>query len=148
MKKSLLIFSFILFSALAVLVLKPKNQPKTVNNVLSATDKKTYPSQSRTFGAVKVEAKPEQLISNQDVIINLSLNTHSVDLDYDYLKIAKLTDDLGNSYSAKTWNGGNSGHHLNGDLTFEPLSSTANSVTLTLSGIDDQTKNFTWKILP
>ena len=76
------------------------------------------------------------------------LNTHSVELDYDYSQIASLIDDQGNSYRVVSWNGGRSGHHLEGKLNFEALRENINKVTLILSGIDNQTHNLTWDILP
>ena len=139
MKKILVIFSLALFLTLGILVLK--GQAKT-----DAT--RAYETKQQTMGAVEVVVVPEQLETNSPAVFSLSLNNHSVELNYDYTKIAKLTDDRGSNYQALSWEGGSGGHHLEGKLTFEPLEKRADSITLTLSGIDGQTKDFTWLILP
>lgn len=155
MKKNLIIF-FVLLS-LSFVLLANKKTGKTQENslaqmqsepkVLSEMNQKNiYQPQAKTFGAVQVEVTPKQLRPEKEAIFSLSLNTHSVDLSYDYLEIANLTDEQGNSYKAVSWGGENGGHHLTGDLTFESLNETAASVTLKLSGIDDQSNSFNWEL--
>ena len=102
--------------------------------------------QSKTMGAVEVEIKPVSVQSGKDVVFELSMNTHSVELNYDYTQIAMLTDDSGNTYKLATWTGGNSGHHLSGQLIFTSLNGDPKQLTLTLEGVDNETEDFNWQL--
>lgn len=46
------------------------------------------------------------------------LDTHSVALDYDLVRITTLVDDKGNVYRPILWDGGTGGHHVEGSLKF------------------------------
>ena len=106
----------------------------------------TLASQTKTMGAVEIEVTPASIVSGKGIVFELSLDTHSVELNYDYTQIAVLTDDRGNSYQPTQWTGGSSGHHLQGELIFEPLSENPNQLTLTLEGIDNKSEAFTWQL--
>lgn len=103
-------------------------------------------SQSKTMGAVEVEVKPVSIQPGKDIVFELSMNTHSVELNYDYTQIAMLADDSGNTYKPATWTGGNSGHHLSGQLIFTPLNGDPKQLTLTLEGVDNETEDFSWQL--
>lgn len=105
-----------------------------------------YPPQNKTMGAVEVEVKPVSIQPGKDIVFELSMNTHSVELNYDYTQITKLTDDSGNSYKPTTWTGGSSGHHLSGQLIFASLNGSPKQLTLTLDGVDNITEGFSWEL--
>lgn len=96
----------------------------------------------RQLGAVTIEAKPSQLAVGKEGVINLSLNTHSVELDYDLAVISKIVDDLGTEYPVTKWIGGSGGHHLAGELTFGIISAKASTIMLTISGIEGEEAEF------
>lgn len=102
--------------------------------------------QTKTMGAVEVEVKPVSVASGKEVIFEVSMNTHSVELNYDYTKIAALTDDRSNSYKPIKWVGGNSGHHLEGELYFDALPQNPKELTFTLKGIDNKVESFSWQL--
>lgn len=102
--------------------------------------------QSKSMGAVEVEVTPAAVNPEGKTVFKLTLNTHSVDLDYDYTNIATLSDNVGNTYKALEWTGELGGHHLQGELIFEPLSDNAQSITLEIDGIDNQSASFTWEL--
>lgn len=104
-------------------------------------------TQEKELGAVTLEVTPENLEPGNQAIFEVVLNTHSVELDYDFTEVFSLTDDTGRSYAAQQWTGGNSGHHLSGQILFEPLGEDAEFVTLTAKGIDNQSAVFEWEIL-
>ncbi len=53
------------------------------------------------------------------LIFDVSMNTHSVDLDeYDLGELAVLRDDTGNEYHPVSWDSAPGGHHRKGTLTF------------------------------
>jgi hypothetical protein len=102
--------------------------------------------QAKTMGAVEVEIKPVSVAPGQEAVFEISMDTHSVELNYDYTQIATLSGDKGNSYKPITWTGGNSGHHLSGQLIFAPLNGNPKKLTLTLEGIDNETGDFSWEL--
>jgi hypothetical protein len=102
--------------------------------------------QIKTMGAVDVEIIPISIDPSKEVVFDLSLNTHSVELNYDYTKIVTLTDEQGNTYKPIRWTGGAGGHHLKGKLVFPPFSKQANELTLTLNGVDNKIEVFNWKL--
>lgn len=106
----------------------------------------TQQPQNKSLGAVDVEIIPINIESGDDLIFQMTMNTHSVELEYDYTQIATLTDDQGNTYKPITWTGGNSGHHLEGELVFAALPKNPENLTLTLEDIDNESGTFTWKL--
>lgn len=105
-----------------------------------------FAPQTKAMRAVEVEVKPVSIERDKDIVFELSMNTHSVELNYDYTQIATLTDDSGNSYKPKQWTGGSSGHHLSGQLIFTPLNGNPKELTLTLDGVDNKVESFSWQL--
>ena len=105
-----------------------------------------YASQKKQMGEVEVEVLPLQLYSGAPVVFELSLDTHSVDLDYDFRKISNLKDNFGNNYNVVEWGGGSGGHHLKGELTFEKLKGNVGSIVLNLDSIGGIKEKFKWQI--
>jgi len=137
---SKLFFIILLFLSGAVifgLTVKPKQKIAAIIPTLS--------SQARNMGAVEVEIKPISVMPGKNVAFEISLNTHSVELNYDYTQIATLTDDRGNSYKPTKWTGGNSGHHVKGELLFAALPKNPKELTLTLEGVDNRVEVFVWQ---
>ncbi len=64
-----------------------------------------------------IQATPAETAGG-NLVFSLSLNTHMVDLKYDYRALATLRDDQGHVYPAASWDGGSGGHHVNGKLLF------------------------------
>ena len=74
--------------------------------------------QSDTGGSVTIDV---EWITAEDglLIFDVSMNTHSVDLDeYDLGELAVLRDDTGNEYHPVSWDSAPGGHHRKGTLTF------------------------------
>jgi len=86
------------------------------------------------------------------MVFNVSLNTHSVDLDgYDLAEMAVLRDDTGNEYQPILWDAASGGHHRQGVLTFPLPDSvkrgTARHVEMVIrgvAGIDERV--LTWEL--
>ena len=116
----------------------------STNKVLSASKTET---KLQTMGAVDIEIIPISLAANSQMIFSISLNTHSVELDYDYLEIIKIRDNLENIYKPIEWTGENSGHHLKGDLLFGELSTDATQIQLIINGIDNENATFSWEVI-
>lgn len=74
--------------------------------------------QSNTGGSVTIDV---EWIKAEDglLMFDVSMNTHSVDLDeYDLGELAVLRDDTGNEYHPVSWDSAPGGHHRKGTLTF------------------------------
>lgn len=104
-----------------------------------------YQPQEYQFGQVGVTITPQQLTAGQKIVFSVAFDTHSGDLAYDFQQVATLKDETGKEYQLLEWTGGRGGHHLSGELVFEPLSAETKSLALTLSGIENQSREFTWE---
>jgi len=148
------IFIIILFVLAGAVIfgtsVKQKQETSTNDSSKIETNEQTTAlfSQSKTMGAVEVEVKPVSISMGQgkDIVFEVSMNTHSVELNYDYTQIATLSDDRGNSYKPTQWTGGNSGHHLKGELIFAPFPENTKQLTLTLDGVDNKSEDLTWQL--
>lgn len=127
---------------------KPKQELVKAESVSQTVKAEAVDSltQTKSMGAVEVEITPTKLEVGKNMTFELSLNTHSVELNYDYTKILIAQDNNGNTYKATSWSGGESGHHLSGEVEFEPLFEEAKSIKLNVNGIDNQKEVFEWKI--
>src|SRR3970282_1973076 len=77
-------------------------------------EKKSFESKTDNQGEVTVEVTPKNVSTRSETTFQVTLNTHSVALDLDLVKISKLIDDQGNTYQPLSWDGGSGGHHLSG----------------------------------
>lgn len=103
-----------------------------------------YQTQENSEGEVIVSVTPVRLSEKENVKFKVSLNTHSVELNYDLKNLAVLTDDNDIEYRPISWDGGVGGHHLEGNLIFPPLSKKVEEVTLKISGISGADRVFKW----
>lgn len=75
----------------------------------------------------------------------ISMNTHSVDLDFDLIQIANLYDDIGNAYKPINWEGSApGGHHREGILKFPLVNKNAKSIKLIIT--DSSEREFVWNL--
>lgn len=77
---------------------------------------------------------------------DITLNTHSIELDQDLVKSSLLFDDQGRQYDAISWEGSRGGHHVKGILTFVSLVSPTASVELKIQGIAGVARSFVWQL--
>lgn len=153
-KKIIIIFS-ILGVILLFLILNKSNggssnssNSTTLSKKLDTmTSNKSYKPQEKSFGLVDIEITPSHITNGDPIKFDVSLNTHSIELDYDFKEIATLTDDNRNTYEVKNWDGGSGGHHLRGTLEFEDLKTSASKLSLELSGIDGEDNTYTWQLI-
>ena len=120
----------------------PGNQSSQIATTeTSDTPNKRYDAKRGEMGAVMLEITPLDARTYE-----ISLNTHSVELDFDLAKIISLEDNLGNAYEADSWSGESGGHHLTGLLIFPPISSEARSVKMVVRGIENEVLDFEWTL--
>lgn len=92
------------------------NAPPTVGND-SVTTSNSF-TQINAGGAVEIQVKWEA-DKKDSLVFDVSMNTHSMDLDkYDLKQLTVLHDSQGNEYQPLSWNSAPGGHHRSGKLTF------------------------------
>jgi hypothetical protein len=91
------------------------------------------------MGNVTVEVIPINVSKYQ-----ITFDTHSVPLDFDFLDIIKLVDSNGKEYSPISWSGGKGGHHQSGELIFSTIDDNTKTITLIFSEIEGGVLNLTW----
>ena len=85
-------------------------------------------------------------IENDSLVLNISMNTHSVELDqYDLSKLTVLLDSNGLEYTATSWDSAPGGHHRMGVIRFPvPPSLTQKTTTYiklvirNIAGVDER----------
>lgn len=103
---------------------------------------------SSSGGSVVVDVKPTALAPGKPAEFDVAMNTHSVDLSDDMVKIAVLRDDKGKEYKPTAWDGpGGGGHHREGRLKFPALAGEPKYVELVLTGIAKvPERTFRWEL--
>ena len=85
-------------------------------------------TQSHQANNVTIEATPQGNLATggKDLVFDVVLDTHSVDLDkYDLVALTVLRDSQGREFKPVSWNAPKGGHHRSGLLTFsadQPIS--------------------------
>ena len=128
---------------------KDENHPvlKSSARVDSEITKKMWESKSDERGAVAISVTPLELSSTApEWKFDVVLNTHSVELDWDMVKVTTLVDDAGNSYKPQKWEGAFGGHHREGVLIFTPIVPTPKFIELKIAGDVEPAKSFSWSI--
>lgn len=161
MKKLILITSIGALILIAVIFAFSRERDQISNEQISSAEKNNksfsqadssaqldsteYQTQTDSQAAVTVDVMPKKLgIREEKNIFTVSLNTHSVELNFDFIKIMILEDDLGNLYPAIEWTGNSGEHHINGDIVFSKINKQANSVELQINSINGVNRNFKW----
>lgn len=110
-------------------------------------------TQTDTQGLITVEITPGNLekLGNNSIIFDVSLDTHSIDLSMDLAQLSTLTTDTGKVIQATTWDATRGGHHVSGKLIFNPVIDGKNlldgvkGITITITGLDVPSRQFTWQ---
>lgn len=146
------VFFILLLIIAGIAVFGLTAKPKTETSL--AVSAKTQESEqsdklatvSKTMGVVSVDITPASMEAGSELVFDVVMNNHSIDLGYDYTQIATLTDDQGDSYKPIEWIGNSSGHHVKGQLIFPVLPGKPKQLTLTLKGVDNETEDFNWQL--
>lgn len=107
----------------------------------------SFETQTNEGGNVTVSVFPLSLKPGLPASFDVVFETHSVDLTFDVIKVATLTDDRGTRYTP-LWDGSPpGGHHRKGTLRFTPDLSNATTYTLTFRDIAGiPTRIFRWEV--
>jgi len=112
------------------------------------------PERDDNQGNVAVNVRPLPWTDqSEEVVFEISLNTHSVDLAFDLANLAVLSTDTGINAQAIRWDAPGGGHHVAGKLSFparvngKSLFDGATELKLTIKGVDVPERVFTWVLL-
>lgn len=149
MKKIILIIILvIIFISFSGVILKQKNKNILTTEVAVPTQSqaKSFNPKEDTQGEVTVKVIPLKLSSGENVEFNISLSTHSVELDKSLKDVSLLEDDEGNISAPINWSGGSGGHHIEGNLVFPSFPDKTKSVKLIIKQIGGVERVFKWTL--
>jgi hypothetical protein len=146
MKKVTILLVIILAFVVYLRIISSKKSGLVKTEEQKFEQKDFFSMETKQFGPVEVILEPKELVVGKELIFAMSVNTHSGDLEYDWTKKTVINDNLGNEYKALEWTGETGGHHLNGDLIFEPLKPKASTIILTIMNVGGVTEKFEWEI--
>ncbi|MFZ3011437.1 MAG: hypothetical protein WA060_00325 [Minisyncoccia bacterium] len=112
------------------------------------TTKQTWETKTEEQANVTVVITPIDLsLNSKEWKFDVVMDTHSVELDQDMIKIAIIVDDQGKEYKPIRWEGAEAGgHHREGVLIFSQITPTPKSVELKISSIGDVVRSFIWQL--
>ena len=116
-------------------------------NSTSQSAQQKWEAQTDDQGNVTVVVTPIDLSPQaKEWTFDIIMDTHSVELDQDMTESSVLIDDKGKEYKPLRWEGPVGGHHREGILIFNQITSTPKSVELKISGIDEVVRSFIWQL--
>jgi hypothetical protein len=103
---------------------------------------------SNSGGSVTVDAQLLDFRINQPLVIEVAMNTHSVDLVDDLTKVSILRDDAGKEYQPTAWEGaGPGGHHREGKLRFAAMATQPKYIELVIKDLAKVAERaFRWEL--
>jgi hypothetical protein len=107
----------------------------------------SLPAQVNSEGGVQVTVTPLSPASaSMGWSFEITLSTHSVELDHDLTQIAVMIDAQGSAHAALAWDGDPPGsHHRKGVLQFQPLAEQPRVLELRIHGVGTAaTRIFRW----
>lgn len=108
--------------------------------------KQAWETKTEEQESVTVVVTPLDLsLNSKKWKFDVGMNTHSVELDQDMIKIAVLVDNQGKEYKPIKWEGPIGGHHREGVLIFNQITPSPKSVELKISGIKGVVRTFVWQ---
>jgi hypothetical protein len=128
-----------------------KEQPGQSAQALVSTWEQTV--QVDEQGAIVMEVTPLNLNTQADMLeFDVAMNTHSVDLSMDLVKLAILTTDAGITVNATSWEAPSGGHHVSGKLLFpssvdgKSILEGATNFTVQIRDVDASLRTFVWRV--
>ncbi len=149
----LLLISLVLMGATWTVMLRLTSLSRAASELQDASPVAGWEglSQVSDAGAVRVRATPvgwEANVTTWDLVV--SLDTHSVNLDYDLLEVTRLRCEQGTEFEPITWEGSPpGGHHREGTLRFAPLDHESQYLELVIRGVGQvPERSFRWEPIP
>lgn len=126
---------------------KQKTAPVADQASQQVSPEQNLESKTGEQAAVTVTVTPVNISSQREEWeFDVLMNTHSVELDQNILKISALVDNQGKEYKPIRWDGAEAGgHHREGVLIFNRISPFPKSVELKISEIGSVVRSFKWQ---
>ena len=127
---------------------KPTSLPTQENSSVPETQQK-WESKIDDQASVTVTVTPTLLSEeSREWKFDITLSTHSVELDQDMTEIAILTDDSGKEYGPVRWEGAEpGGHHREGILFFVPITPYPQHLKLNIKAVGGVQRLFSWTLV-
>lgn len=140
-KKGLIfIISFLVLGAVLLTVLIIRQRTFLISN----RGVSSLQTQEKEIQGVGVLVTPT--VQNKEVIFDISMQSHTVELAEDLMQISELKDQSGKVYKALAWEGAPAGgHHRAGLLKFI-LDSKPREITLTIRQFRAEDLIFSWEV--
>lgn len=111
-----------------------------------ASTKQNWESKTDDQSAVSITVTPIDISpQSKEWKFDMVMDTHSVELDQDLIKITVLVDDRGKEYKPLNWEGPVGGHHREGVLAFNQIIPAPKFIELKISGIGGVVRSFSWQ---
>lgn len=146
--KKILLLALIIIALLFLIFRGQKSINTSQKKIISSVTivEKVFEEKENSEGEVTVTVKPLKLDRGGNTVFEVTMETHTVNLDKDLKEISVLTDDKGKEYKPISWSGELGGHHVSGDLIFPILPKDTRSVKLTIKEINNIDRVFEWKL--
>lgn len=121
----------------------------TASKIVTQTElSNSYEEQVGETASVTVMVKPTD-ISEDSCYFEVTLQTHSIDLDMDILKSVILLGDNAEEILPDIWEGdAPDGHHRTGILTFQKVNSVQDEIRLQVKDVGEVSlREFNWPII-
>lgn len=148
MKTKAIFITFLAVVAVVALLLRLSRDNNPNPGLVVASASRTWETKTDAQGQVEVTVTPVNLAADYGSWqFSVTLETHSVELDYDLTKIATLRDNKSNEYQPLAWEGDPpGGHHREGQLLFAPIKPWPSTIELEIRNIDNITRLFKWNL--
>jgi hypothetical protein len=147
MKNLSLIAAFIIGIVLLIVIVNLPASYKAPENNSAEIITSELAIQTNDAGGVVVVVTP---IDQSDWSFEVALNTHSIEIGEDLVKVSVLLDQSGNVYQPISWEGNPpGGHHRTGILHFGAITPSPESITLIIKQVGGiAERKFKWTIRP
>jgi|GEM_PF-2520971 len=136
---------FVFYQSKSVAQNAPVNNETSENRQLPVSNAQTWQTKTDEQANVSVAVTPIDLSpQSSQWKFDVSMNTHSIELDQDMIKSSVLIDSDGAEYKPVEWQGPTGGHHLEGMLIFNKIVSAPKQIKLKIVGVAGTVRIFTW----
>ncbi len=150
MKNLFFLFGFFVLLLVFPIIFSVSNKNNRLRRASPTPTKETetqiFETKTDSSGEVTFEVTPKSL-EEKGFEFEISMITHSVELNQDMAAVSKLIGDRGSEYKPTLWKGdGSGGHHRSGILRFEGIAQKPKSIKLIIGSIGGAERNFTWDL--
>lgn len=106
----------------------------------------SFKPQENSDGSVSVSVLPREIKIGGNLEFEITLDTHSVELDEDLVQVSVLIDESGKEYGPIGWEGDPpGGHHRSGILVFAPITPIPKMLRLIVRNVGGiANREFSW----